>query len=64
MMENVSDEPGVFIFQDRGQLDNVPIGGHTSNPVTVDWNKDGIPDLLVGGEDGFLYYKENPRTGK
>ncbi len=64
LMENISEEPGVFIFQDRGQLDNVPIGGHTSNPVTVDWNKDGIPDLLVGGEDGFLYYKENPRTGK
>jgi len=63
LMENVAEEPGEFIFQGRGQLDNEPIGGHTSNPVTVDWNKDGIPDLLIGGEDGFLYYKENPRTG-
>jgi len=62
LMENISNEPNGFVFEDRGQLDEVSIGGHTSNPVTADWNKDGIPDLLIGGEDGFLYYKENPRS--
>lgn len=63
LMENVAEEPNEFIFQGRGQLDDEPIGGHTSNPVTADFNKDGIPDLLIGGEDGFMYYKENPRSG-
>jgi hypothetical protein len=27
----------------------------------VDWNGDGVPDLLVGAEDGFLYYGRNSR---
>jgi len=27
----------------------------------VDWDQNGIPDLLIGGEDGVLYYKRNPR---
>ncbi|WP_234567107.1 FG-GAP repeat domain-containing protein [Rhodohalobacter sp. 614A] len=64
LMENVAENPGEFIFHGRGRLDDNPIGGHTSNPVTADFNKDEIPDLLIGGEDGFLYYKENPRTKK
>lgn len=62
LMENIASEAGNFIFRDRGQMDDVPIGGHTSTPVTVDWNKTGIPDLLIGGEDGYLYYKTNPRS--
>jgi hypothetical protein len=62
LMENISTEPREFIFRDRGQMDEVPIGGHTSNPVTVDWDQNGIPDLLIGGEDGFLYYMKNPRS--
>ena len=28
-------------------------------PPRSDWNKDGIPDLLLGAEDGFLYYLPN-----
>lgn len=62
LLENISDEPGKFVFRDRGQMDDYAIGGHTSNPVSVDWNNDGIRDLLVGAEDGFFYYKENPRS--
>ncbi len=62
LLENISDEPGVFLFRDRGEMDEYPLGGHTSNPVTVDWNQNGIPDLLIGAEDGFLYYKPNPRS--
>jgi len=32
------------------------LGGHSTSPTTVDWNKDGVPDLLIGAEDGFFYY--------
>lgn len=63
LMENIAEKQGEFIFREQGQMDEVPLGGHTSNPVTVDLNQNGIPDLLIGGEDGFLYYKNNPRSG-
>src|SRR5690625_6601559 len=59
LMVNISEEPGVFIFQDRGQLDNVPIVVHRSNPVIVDWYKDGISQLFVGGGVGFRAKNQN-----
>ena len=27
-----------------------------------DWDQDALPDLVVGGEDGFLYYLKNPHA--
>lgn len=45
-----------FVFQYIGDLTSVILGGHSTSPTTVDWNKDGIPDLLIGAEDGFFYY--------
>jgi len=38
------------------------IEGHDTHPTPVDFNRDGIPDLLIGAEDGRLYYLRNPRT--
>lgn len=64
LLVNVSDDSEVFVFRDGGEMDGYPLGGHTSNPVTVDWNQNGIPDLLIGAEDGFLYYKSNPRSAE
>jgi hypothetical protein len=52
---------GRDVFKDRGMVDGRILAGHTTSPTTVDWDKDGIPDLLVGAEDGFLYYMKNPR---
>lgn len=57
---NISDESGQYVFEDMGMLDDVRLAGHTTSPTTVDWDKDGIPDLLVGAEDGFFYYLPNP----
>jgi hypothetical protein len=45
---------GDFIFQLESDLSSVLLGGHSTSPTTVDWNKDGIPDLLMGAEDGFF----------
>jgi len=47
---------GKFIFQNEGDLSSVLLGGHSTSPTTVDWNGDGVPDLLIGAEDGFFYY--------
>ena len=45
----------------RGPLDATVLAGHTTSPTVVDWDRDGVPDLLVGAEDGYFYYKKNPR---
>ena len=57
-----TDDEGFTWFKDMGQLDSRVLAGHTTSPTTVDWDNNGIPDLLVGAEDGRLYYKKNPRT--
>ena len=58
-----TDDEGFTWFKDMGQLDDRVLAGHTTSPTVVDWDKNGIPDLLVGAEDGRLYYKRNPRAG-
>jgi len=59
-MRNVSTDEGKFVFRDMGKVDDRVLAGHTTSPTVVDWNKDGLADLLVGAEDGFLYYMKNP----
>jgi hypothetical protein len=61
LMENTGTVDGKTTFEDRGALHTRRLAGHTTCPTTVDWNKDGIPDLLTGAEDGRFYYLRNPR---
>lgn len=58
---NLGVESGQVALKNRGPMDERKVSGHTSSPTVVDWDKNGIPDLLVGSEDGRLYYKLNPR---
>lgn len=60
-LRNIAGKPGEYQFKNEGQVDPHILAGHTTCPTTVDWNGDGIRDLLVGAEDGFFYYLENPR---
>ncbi len=62
--QTVSDVAGAMTFQDMGPLFQRELAGHTTSPTVVDWDRDGTPDLLVGAEDGFLYYWPNPRGKK
>ena len=59
--QNVADREGMFKLINRGTLFERNISSHTTSPTVVDWNGDKVPDLLVGAEDGFLYYGRNPR---
>jgi thiamine biosynthesis lipoprotein ApbE len=52
---------GSYALTNRGAVGQRDVSGHSTSPTVVDWNRDGIPDLLVGAEDGFLYYM---RRGK
>lgn len=56
---NVGERDGKTMLKNMGPLDARKISGHTSSPTVVDFNADGIPDLLVGAEDGYLYYAEH-----
>lgn len=49
-------------FENLGPIDDRNVSGHTSSPTVCDWNRDGLPDLLVGAEDGRLYHRLHPRT--
>ncbi len=62
MLKNVSKDNKRHVFQDTGPMDATILAGHTTSPTVVDWDRDGVPDLLVGAEDGFFYYKKNPMS--
>jgi len=59
-LRNVAEKEGEFVFRNLGELDDRYLAGHTTCPAVVNWDGDGIPDLVVGAEDGFLYYMKNP----
>jgi hypothetical protein len=52
-----------WLFKDMGDVDARNIEGHDTHPTPVDFNADGTPDLIIGAEDGRLYYLRN-RRGK
>lgn len=59
---NVGDAKNPYVFHNEGKVDPHKLAGHATCPTTVDWDHDDIPDLLIGAEDGFLYYLRNPRS--
>ena len=42
-----------------GDISDHKLAGHTTSPTFVDWDNNGIPDLLLGAEDGHFYYWKN-----
>ncbi len=56
LWENVRTSEGKVYFEFKGDLLDKKLAGHTTSPTLVDWNKDGVLDLLIGAEDGFFYY--------
>ncbi len=62
-LKNITqNQEGQITFQDEGALSPQALAGHTTSPTVVDWDKNGIPDLLLGAEDGYFYYLKNPRA--
>ena len=55
LYENLGEEDGITTFRDRGLVDTRELAGHTSSPTTIDLNGDGIRQILIGAEDGYLY---------
>jgi hypothetical protein len=53
---------GQWAFRDKGPVSTHVLAGHATKPTVADWNRDGIPELLIGAEDGFFYQVKNPRS--
>ncbi|MFT5498020.1 MAG: arylsulfatase A-like enzyme [Kiritimatiellia bacterium] len=60
LYRNVSTPAKPWIFAFEGAVHERKLAGHTTSPTVVDWNRDGLPDLVLGAEDGRLYYMTNP----
>lgn len=57
--ENTGTKEGKVQLVHKGLLSDQKIAGHTTSPTVVDWNGDGIVDLLLGAEDGHFYFLKN-----
>ncbi len=59
-MRNIAEKPGEYKFKNEGLVDPHMLAGHTTCPAIVDWDGNGVGDLLIGAEDGFFYHLTNP----
>ncbi|MBI1246695.1 VCBS repeat-containing protein [bacterium] len=59
--QNVSTDKHPWAFENQGQLSKQRLAGHTTSPTVVDWDQNGKPDLVIGAEDGHLYYLKNAK---
>lgn len=59
VLQNTGENEGRTFFRYNEPLADLVLAGHTTSPTVVDWNQDGVPDLLAGAEDGHFYYLEN-----
>lgn len=58
---NVSENgDGLFKLEYMGDMASTILEGHTTSPTPIDWDNDGICDILLGAEDGFFYLIKNP----
>ncbi|MEP7267045.1 MAG: VCBS repeat-containing protein [Saprospiraceae bacterium] len=57
--ENIKQIGDMVYFQNKGDVSQVKLAGHDTSPTPVDWDKDGIYDLLIGAEDGHFYLVKN-----
>ncbi len=56
---NCEERDGKIVLKKIGNLAKRKVSGHTSSPAVCDFDKDGKPDLLVGAEDGRIYFAKH-----
>lgn len=56
-LRNERQEGHNIYLRDLGPLSDRDVQGHSTSPTTVDFDGDGRPELILGAEDGRLYYQ-------
>jgi len=51
---------GRWVFENKGPVSSHRLAGHTTSPTTVDFDRDGKAELLIGAEDGCFYHLRTP----
>ncbi|WP_438480070.1 FG-GAP repeat domain-containing protein [Oleiharenicola lentus] len=54
------DAEGRYVFKDEGAVSAHVLAGHATKPTMIDLHGNGRRDLLIGAEDGFLYFLKSP----
>jgi len=62
--KNISTGENKTVFKNMGMVSDKILAGHSTSPTIVDWDKDKVPDLLIGAEDGHFYFLQNPNEKK
>ena len=60
-LRQLENRSGRVVLKDMGLIAERNIAGHTSSPTVVDFNRDGVSELLIGAEDGRFYYRAQSR---
>jgi len=63
LLRNVG-EKDAYVFKDEGPLVDTALAGHTTCPAVADFDGDGEMELIIGAEDGFLYWYPRGETKK
>ncbi|SFH54337.1 FG-GAP repeat domain-containing protein [Planctomicrobium piriforme] len=58
--KNVSKDDATCVFEDQGPVTELRLAGHDTSPTPVHWSGPGLPDLVIGAEDGRFYLVRNP----
>ncbi|MCQ2183862.1 MAG: VCBS repeat-containing protein [Bacteroidales bacterium] len=63
LFHGILDENGKYVFEYCGPMSKTKIAGHSSCPTVADFNGDGVPELILGAEDGHIYTVKNYSAG-
>ena len=65
LFRNLGEHDGKWRFAASARVfGSRRLAGHTTAPTVSDFDGNGVPDLLLGAEDGFFYLFRNSRTCK
>jgi len=57
--KNTRQEGKSTYFENKGNISDIILSGHTTSPTPIDRDNDGKYDILLGAEDGHFYFLKN-----
>ena len=61
LWRQTKSDDGTWSFRKIGDFTDDKLEWHSTSPCACDFDGNGVPDLLLGAEDGFFYYLRNNR---